>query len=121
MKIIVMVLLLTAWASTARAQADVPYRVSLAAAIAAHGADLATSEYCLGSGRCSETNSVMAHFSDQPAAFAAMKVGLTAVSLWCVSKLRENHRTLAIVMNYSMAAAFTAIAAHNAREISRFR
>jgi hypothetical protein len=117
----VCVLLILTCASSARAQdsPDIPFRISLVAAIAAHGADLATTEYCLGAKRCTEVNPWLTRFSTQPGVFGATKMGIAALSLWAVAKVRESHRPLAIIINFGMAAGFTAIAIHNTRETNK--
>ena len=122
MKILVgSVLIIMCCASTARAQEkpDIPFRISLVAAVAAHGADLATTEYCLGAGKCFEANPWLTRFSTQPGVFGATKMGIAALSLWGVAKLHESNRTLAIIVNFAVTGAFTAIAIHNTRETTR--
>jgi hypothetical protein len=117
----VCVLLMLACASSMHAQdsPDIPFRISLVAAIAAHGADLATTEYCLGAKRCTEVNPWLTRFSTQPGVFGATKMGIAALSLWAVAKVRESNRPLAIIINVGMAAGFTAIAIHNTRETNK--
>jgi hypothetical protein len=89
----------------------------MVAAIAAHGADLATTEYCLGQGKCYEMNPLLARF-EQPATFGAVKMGVAAGQLWLVSYLRgklpANQRWLATVGNFAVAGIFAGVAAHNA-------
>ena len=117
MKILVgFVLIMLCYSSTARAQEkpDIPFRISLVAAVAAHGADLATTEFCLGARKCTE-----ARFSTQPGVFGATKMGIAALSLWGVAKIHESNRIVAIIVNVAMTGAFSAIAAHNTRETNR--
>ena len=110
-----------ACATPARAQesSDIPFRISLVAAVSAHGADLATTEYCLGAKRCTEINPWLTRFSTQPGVFGATKMGIAALSLWGVAKIRESNRPLAIIVNFGMAAGFTAIAIHNSRQTAK--
>ena len=90
------------------------YKTSLVAAIAAHGADLATTENCLGSGRCRELNPWLARY-DNPATFGAVKMGVASVGLLLTHKLHQNHPKLATLINFGVAAAYSGIAYHNSR------
>lgn len=90
------------------------YKLSLVAAIAAHGADLATTEHCLGAGRCHEMNPWLARF-EQPAVFGAAKMGVAAGGLWGIDMFAEKHPKWATVINFTIAGAYTGIAIHNAR------
>jgi len=103
--IAVCMLILCVCASSARAQdsPDVPFRISLVAAVAAHGADLATTEYCLGARRCTEINPWLTRFSTQPGVFGATKMGIA----------------VAIIINSGMAAGFTAIAIDNSGQTAK--
>lgn len=92
--------------------ADPLYRVSQVTAIAAHGADLAETEHCLGSGRCVEMNPWLARFKD-PSAFGAAKMGVAALGLWATDKIPN--RVVRIVVNFGVASAYFSIAAHNSR------
>jgi len=90
------------------------YKISLVLAIAAHGSDLASTEHCLGAGRCREMNPWLARF-DQPAVFGAAKMGVAAGSLWGVDRLHASHPRLATVATLVMAGSFAGIAIHNAQ------
>jgi len=94
--------------------ADSLFRASMVAAVAAHGADLATTEHCLGSGRCKEMNNFLARF-DRPLTFGAVKMGLAAGQLWLVAHFQPTHPKLAIVTNILTTVTFSYIAVHNAR------
>jgi len=90
------------------------FRVSMVAAMAAHGADLGSTEFCLGSGRCTESNPFLARF-DQPAVFGAVKMSIAAAQLWGMAKLHETHPKWATAINFGTAAVFTGIAIRNTR------
>lgn len=94
---------------------DIAFRISLVAAVAAHGADLATTEFGLGTGRVREINPWLTRFSTQPAVFGATKMGIAAFGLWGTAKLHETHPRWALVANLAQTAAFSAIAVHNTR------
>lgn len=98
-------------------QADEPilYHLSVGAAIAAHGADLAITENCLGAKTCKEINPWLGHWSTQPVAFGAMKMGVAAFSLWATSKIPN--KTWATIANFGMTAAFSGIAYHNVKAL----
>jgi len=114
MRVCLCALIVCGWAHTAHAQ-DTAFRVSLVAAIAAHGADLAGTEHCLGAGRCTELNPWLARFN-QPGMFGASKMAVAALSLWGTTKLKDaGHPKLAIAANVGQAISFSLIAWHNAR------
>jgi len=116
MRIVILALALILSASTAHAEEDRLFRVSLVAAMAAHGADLASTEFCLGEGTCRETNKALARFSTQPATFGAVKMGIAALSLWGTAKLHDNHPKLATAINFGVTAFFSGVAVYNGRQ-----
>lgn len=89
-------------------------KLTMVSAIAAHGADLASTENCLGAGRCRELNPWLARF-EQPAIFGAAKMGVAAGSLWGTAKFAESHPKLAVLANVAVSVTFSGIAIHNAR------
>ena len=90
-------------------------KLSFVFAVAGHGADLATTEYCLGKGACHELNPWLARF-DNPAAFGTAKMTVAGADLVGVYDLSKNHPKLALVANFATGAAFFGIAAHNAHQ-----
>lgn len=102
------------FASSAHAE-DRLYRLSLASAVAAHGADLATTEFCLGQRTCRETNPWLLKFSTQPAVFGASKMAVASLGLWATSKLHPAHPRWAQFLNWTVSGAYTAIAIRNTR------
>ena len=92
-------------------------KLSFVFAIGAHGADLASTENCLGSGRCREMNPWLARF-EQPAVFGAAKMGVAGLSEWGIYELAKDHPKIAFWTNVAVGASFTAIAAHNARQVT---
>lgn len=89
-------------------------KLTLVAALAAHGADLATTEHCLGAGLCREMNPWLARF-DQPAAFGAAKMGVAALGAVVTLKIAEKHPRWAMVLNTAITSGYTAVALHNAQ------
>jgi hypothetical protein len=95
---------------------DQAFRVSLASAVVAHGADLAETQRCLGSGRCRETNPLLLRF-DSPSGFAVAKMGLATVTLWVTAtKIHPEHPRWALALNLAQTAGFALVAVHNARQ-----
>lgn len=101
------------YASPAQAQ-DTTFRASMVAAVAAHGADLASTEHCLGSGHCREMNPLLARF-DQPAVFGAVKMGIVGAQLWALAKLHDRKPRLATAINLATAGVFAGVAIHNSQ------
>lgn len=89
-------------------------KLTLITSLAAHGADLASTEHCLGAGRCRELNPWLARF-DQPAAFGAAKMGVAGLGLYGAQKLETNHPKWALALNLTVTGAYTAVAIHNSR------
>lgn len=89
-------------------------KLTLVTALAAHGADLASTENCLGAKRCHELNPWLARV-DQPIAFGAAKMGVAGLGLYGSEKLEANHPKWALVLNLTVTGAYSAIAVHNSR------
>jgi hypothetical protein len=89
-------------------------KLTLIASLAAHGADLASTQFCLGAGRCHEMNPALARF-ESPAVFGAAKMGIAGLGTFGSMKLQENHPKLAIVLNVAVTGAYSVIAYHNSQ------
>lgn len=90
-------------------------RWSELAVVAGHAFDAASSQRCLGSGRCHETNAWLARYDD-PIRFTAAKLTIAGVQLWATRKLAESgHARLAIVANVAIGSGFTALAVRNTK------
>jgi len=111
MKLLGLIVALWLVAAPVRADEQPLYHLSVITAIAAHGSDLAITEHCLGAQTCHELNPWLGHWSTQPVAFGAMKMGVAAFSLWATSKIPN--KTWATLANFGMTAAFAGIAYHN--------
>lgn len=108
---------------------DSVFRASLSAAVVAHSLDLATTMDLIGQSkeaerrgepsRYYESNPYLGHVSRNPLAFAAVKMGTAAGSLWLTAKLHDmggkKARALAIGINLAQTAVLTAVATHNYR------
>lgn len=106
------VLLLLLAAPVAAEDRPLWYDASEAVAVIGHSMDLSSTQRCLGSGRCHETNPILGRF-DNPVAFAAAKMTVASVGLWAARKIPN--KTLGAMVNYGMGAAFVAIGARNER------
>ena len=110
------VMIAAMFAAPAYAQSDRVLRVSFAAAVTAHGADIATSCYCLGAKTCHELNPALRWAEDKPLAFGAAKMGIATGTLLASAALaRRGHRKTALIVNIAQAVVFTSIALRNAR------
>lgn len=111
MKWVLLVVLVLLTVRPVRAEDQPFYQASVIAALAAHGADLASTEHCLGAGRCQELNPYFFHFSDQPVVFGALKMAGAGLGVWAASKIPN--KTVATLVNFSIAGVFTFVAYHN--------
>lgn len=107
--------LVLAVASPASAQGlDTVYTVSEWAVLTGHAMDLASTQRCLGAGRCTELNPLLARY-ESPVTFTAAKFGLAAAQLWATRRMKRTHPKIATVANFAIAAGFTALAIRNTR------
>lgn len=106
--------------SEARAQSDgALLHGSLVGYIGLNGADLATTEYCLGRGRCREVNPIFAPLSDNPAAFGALKMASAALTSWGLIHIHKTHPRLAFWLSITGSVWYTAVVIHNTRELRK--
>lgn len=113
MRILIALLFVVAIARPAWADDEPIYHLSILAAMAAHGADLASSEFAFGTGAFHESNPWLGHFTSNPTAFGVVKMSGAAVGLWAASKIPN--KRIAAVVNFSVAAAFSFVAYHNTK------
>jgi hypothetical protein len=107
-------LVLSLWALPVSAQTfDRIYTVSEWAVLTGHGMDIASTQRCLGAGRCRELNPWLARVSS-PVGFTLSKFGLAAAQLIVTRRMKAaGHPKWAAVTNYAIAAAFVSIAIRN--------
>jgi len=67
----------------------------------------------LSSGAAREANPLMRGVADNPAAFAAVKAGATAGTIWIAERMRKKHPAGAVVFMLASNAAMAAVVAHN--------
>jgi hypothetical protein len=109
-------LVLSLWALPVSAQTfDRIYTVSEWAVLTGHALDAASTQRCLGAGRCRELNPWLAR-ANSPVGFTAAKFGLAAAQLIVTRRMKAaGHPKWAAVTNYAIAAGFVAIAVRNQR------
>lgn len=88
------------------------YDASEAVAVIGHSADLASTQFCLGQGRCHETNPYLLRFSN-PTGFAVAKMSVASLGLWATRKIQN--KKLGAILNYGIGAGFAALALRNER------
>ncbi len=113
MRMLLLTILLALSANQVQAD-DAIFAVSEFANVMGNGLDLASTQRCLGSGRCHETNPALARFDD-PLVFTAAKFGVAGIGLWATRKLHTSHPTIASIVNFAIGGAFTSLAIHNTR------
>jgi len=67
----------------------------------------------LSSGAAREANPLMRGVADNPAAFAVVKAGATAGTIWIAERMRKKHPAGAVVFMLASNAAMAAVVAHN--------
>jgi hypothetical protein len=94
------------------------YKISIVVAGVGHGADLATTQHCLGSGSCRETNPALMRFSD-PLLFGTVKAGVGTGGILLVDRYAKadngKHLKKATLLNFGQGIGFMFIARHNSR------
>jgi len=113
---LVLVLLL-GWTTPLYAQStdSFPLHLALAGMMAAHGADLSTTMYCLGAETCHEANPFFAPLTRHPAAAGAVKMGIAAGTAWVLLRHHEEHPKLVFWTSVGLTAFYTGVVIHNAR------
>lgn len=99
-----------------RGPSDRALRISFAAAIAAHTADITTTAYCLGQRTCHEVNPALRWAERKPVALGLTKGAIAAgLQLIPYHLAKRGHRKAAFWVNVAQTCAFTSIAVRNAR------
>ncbi len=101
---------------------DLFYKISRIVAFSAHGADLATTEYCLGAHKCVELNHYYARFNN-PAWFGVAKFSVVATEDTIIDTYHKNYpeSKWPAIINYAIGGVFTGIAIHNSSVIRNVR
>ena len=96
-------------------KADNLFRVSIVAAIAAHGADLGSTLPCVSARRCREFNPILRPLSSRPVTLGTAKMALAGTSIVLVMVLHERHPRWATVLNFAIAVGHASVAWHNTK------
>lgn len=81
-----------------------------------HVVDTATTQRCIGAGRCRETNPWLLHFNN-PVGFGLAKGTVGAGGLWAADRI--DNKWIAGLLNYGIGLAFLGIGIHNERQARR--
>ena len=103
---------LLCWPLSVQAEHSLKLHVALAAYMAAHGADLSATMYCLGAQTCREVNPVFAPLTRQPFVAGATKMGVAALSSWLLLRAHQRHPTLAFWLAVGGATVTSAVAVY---------
>lgn len=97
------------------------FTASLGAMVALNVADYLSTRQALKSSGLSEGNPLMKPFVKNPFVFAAVKGGITVLSVWSINKLFKRNRKMAWVMTTVSNFVLSYVVANNMRLISRMR
>ena len=89
--------------------------VSLGAFMAAEGADLSTTMYCIGNKTCRESNPIFAPFTTKPILAGSVKMGLSSFFAYALIKLHKQHPKLALTLSLIGTGVETWVSVHNSR------
>lgn len=114
-RLLVIVLVVTLCPSPVFAEDSLKVHLAVTAFMAAHGADLYTTGYCIGARTCREVNPVFVPLADRPVVFGALKMGTAALTSWVLLRSHKQHPRLVFWLATVGAAGVSAAAVHNAR------
>lgn len=97
------------------------FDVNLVALVALNIADYASTREALKYPGLHEFNPAVAPFTRNPAAFAAVKIGTTALTYWCLKALFKKNRTMAWVLTTASNLLLSYAVANNLQMIRRAR
>jgi len=97
------------------------FDVNLMALVALNIADYVSTREALKYPGLHEFNPLMAPFAKSPAAFAAVKIGTTALTYWCMKALFKKNRTVAWVLTTASNLVLSYALANNLQMIQRAR
>jgi len=99
----------------AAATGDVMFNVNLAAMVALNAADYFSTRACLGHSGLQEGNPLMKPFVKSPVTFAAVKIGMTAVSYFALKSLYKKSKPLAWIVSFASNLALSYVVSNNFR------
>ncbi len=118
MKALIVVLLLLV-ARPVAAEDGWPLHVAIGSYMALNGADLATTMFLIGGQRGTEANPFFAPFSDRPALFGAVKMGIDTAAVAYILKIHKAHPKLAWGLTVLGIVVESYATVHNARIVQR--
>lgn len=95
------------------------FDVNLVALVALNVADYVSTREALKSSSLSEVNPLMKPFVNSPVAFAAIKIGTTALTYWSFKALFKRNRTMAWILTTASNVVLSYIVANNIQMIER--
>lgn len=110
-----LLLALGLWSTPVFAEDSLKLHLALVGFMAAHGADLYTTGYCIGARTCREVNPVFAPLADKPVAFGALKMSTAALTSWALLHHHKAHPRLVFWTAVAGTIGISAVAVHNAR------
>ncbi len=97
------------------------FEANLIAMVGLNIADYLSTRQALKYPGLQETNPLMKPFVKSPAAFAAVKIGTTALTYWSFKALFKHNRTLAWIMTTASNALLSVVVANNLSHIQQAR
>ena len=97
------------------------FEANLIAMVGLNIADYFSTRQALKYPGLQETNPLMTPFVKSPAAFAAVKIGTTALTYWSFKALFKHNRTLAWIMTSASNALLSVVVANNLSHIQQAR
>jgi hypothetical protein len=97
------------------------FDLNLVAMVALNIADYASTREALNYPGLRESNPLMTPFAKSPVAFAAVKIGTTALTYWCMKALFKKNKTVAWVLTTASNVFLSYAVANNLQMIQRAR
>ena len=72
-----------------------PLHLAVGGYMTLNGVDLSQTMYCIGQTTCSEQSPFMRHFTDHPAVFGALKMGLDSAAVYGIIRIHHDRPKLA--------------------------
>lgn len=120
LSVLVIVLL---WAVPASAQPGARMRhalhVSIGCSMVATGIDYGVTMFALGGGKLTEANTLLAPFSDNPAAFGAIKMGTAVGVNYLLLRMHESKPKTSLAIGLGSCVTYSLVSVINTRRLDR--
>lgn len=93
--------------------------ISIGCSMIATGIDYGVTMFALGGGKLREANSLLAPFSDNPAAFGAIKMGTAVGVNYLLLRMHEQHPKKSLAIGILSCATYSAVSIINTRRLDR--